>query len=492
MELGYQDFERILNIGIRLCTEKDSNKLLEAILENSMTITNCDASTLYLFEENQLVFKIMKTLSMGVSRGVDGEAIDDLPPVPMNEENVCAYTAIHREIVNVPDVYDSDRFDFSGPKKYDALTGYRTTSQLVIPLENNKHELLGVLQLINAMDEAGNVIPFDPQFNIIIRSLGSMTSIELANLSYVEELRLQLHSFVEAFAAAVDERTPYNGAHTRKVAEYVELLAEYINGRHRAGECEEFFDAERKEKLVLAAFLHDIGKMIVPLSVMNRASRLDGDIKLVDSRFALLQAYYEIDMLRGRISEAEYNKKISELTEGIAFIHKIDSIGYLDDDSYEYVQKLAGKAYTKEDGTVIPYLTEPEREYLSIRKGTLTAENRRTMESHAEMTGKILSKVRFQKNYSLVPKWAAEHHEYLDGTGYPNHLKGDEIALETRMITIADVYDAMTSTDRPYKKPMPREKAFAILHDMAQEGKVDLRLLDWFEEAIRRINDENK
>ena len=175
MKLRYQDFERILNIGIKLCTEKDANRLLELILDNSMEITNCDASTLYLYEDNQLVFRIMKTLSQGISRGTNGEAIEDLPPVPMKEENVCAYTAIHREIVNIPDVYDSDRFDFSGPKQYDKLTGYRTRSQLVIPLENNENELLGVLQLINAMDEEGNVIPFDPQYDIIIRSMGSMT-----------------------------------------------------------------------------------------------------------------------------------------------------------------------------------------------------------------------------------------------------------------------------------------------------------------------------
>ncbi len=208
MRLEYKDFERILNIGIDLCTQKDPNRLLESILENGMKITHCDASTLYLYENNQLVFKIMKTLSMGISRGADGESIEDIPPVPMKEGNVCAYTAIHREIVNIPDVYDSDRFDFSGPKKYDALTGYHTRSQLVIPIENNENELLGVLQLINAMDENGNVIPFDRQYDLIIRSLASMAAIELTNLSYVEELKIQLRSFVEAFEKAIDERTP--------------------------------------------------------------------------------------------------------------------------------------------------------------------------------------------------------------------------------------------------------------------------------------------
>lgn len=488
MKLEYQDFKRILHIGIGLSTEKNPHKLLEAILEKGMQITRCDASTLYMVEDNHLKFTIMKTLSMGVSRGVDGEPIDDLPPVPMKEENVCAYSAIHREVVNIPDVYDSDRFDFSGPKNYDAMTGYRTQSQLVIPLENNENELLGVLQLINALDEEGKVIPFDHQYDIIIRSLGSMAAIELTNLSYMQELKIQLRSFVEAFATAVDERTPYNGAHTRKVAEYAGILAEYINRQHDAGLCEECFDEERKEKLLLAALLHDIGKIIIPLSVMNRATRLDRDIEKIDSRFELLASYYEIDMLRGRITEEEYLEKTNDLKEELDFIHSIDAVGFLDDESFAHVKRLAEKKYVKADNTVIPYLSEREIDCLSIRKGTLTDEDRKQMESHAVMTEKILKKVRFHKNYRMVPKWAAEHHEYLDGSGYPNHRKGDEINFETRILTITDIYDALTSTDRPYKKPMPRQKAFSILRSMADEGKLERRLVDWFEEALEEEN----
>ncbi len=482
--MDYKDFERILNIGIGLCTEKNRNRLLASILENAMQITHCDASTLYLLEENRLVFKIMKTLSMGISRGEDGEVIEDMPPVPMTESNVCAYTAIHREIVNIPNVYDSDRFDFDGPKKYDALTGYTTRSLLVIPIENNEGELLGVLQLINAMNEVGEFIPFENRYHIIIRSLGSMAAIELTNLSYVEELKAQLRSFVEAFATAVDERTPYNGTHTRKVAEYVGILADYITKKHEAGECEEFFDEERKEKLILAALLHDIGKLIIPLKIMNRATRLDKEMERIESRFELLAAYFEADMLRGRMTEAQYWEKTTELKEELEFIRKIDGIGFLDDESFKHVQKLATQKYSKVDGTVIPYLSERERLCLSIRKGTLTEEDRKQMESHAAMTGKILDKVRFHKNYRMVPKWAAEHHEYLDGSGYPNHLKGEEIDLETRILTIADIYDALTSTDRPYKKPMPKEKAFEIMRSMAEEGKLELRLVKWLEKAL--------
>lgn len=484
MRLEYRDFKNILNIGIALSTEKNQNRLLTSILENGMSITNCDASTLYLYEDNKLVFKIMKTLSMGISRGVDGETIDDIPPVPMKEENVCAFTAIHREIVNIPDVYNSDRFDFSGPRQYDAITGYHTQSQLVIPLENNENELIGVLQLINAMDNEGNIIPFDEQYDIIIRSLGSMAAIELTNLNYVETLKAQLYSFVEALTTALDERTPYNASHTRNVEKYAALLADYITRMHEKGVCEETFDGERKEKLQLAALLHDIGKMVVPLSVMNRATRLDGELAGVDARFELLKVLYEVDMLRGRITEETYRENVAQLESDIAFIHEVDSMGFLNDDNYERVRHIALKQHVGEDGKVIPYLTEHETECLSIRRGTLTEKDREAMENHVVMTGKILDKVRFNKTYAMVPKWAASHHEFLNGTGYPEHLTAEKLDLETRILTVVDVYDALTASDRPYKKPMPKEKAIGILESMAKEGKIELRLVEWLSEAL--------
>ena len=484
MKLTNADLKRIMNIGIDMSTEKDRNHLLASILETGMEITHCDASTLYLLEGNMLNFKIMKTISQHISRGGDGEEITDIPPVLLTESNVCTYTALHREIVNIPDVYDNTRFDFSGPRKYDALTGYHTQSMLVIPIENNEDELIGVLQLLNAQDADGTVIPFDHEYEIIIRSLSSLAAITMTNLKYVEEIKRQLHSFVEAMATAIDERTPYNGSHTRKVAEYAGLLADYINKQHDAGKCSEYFDDSRRERLILAALLHDIGKMIVPLSVMNRATRLDQDIEKVEERFRLLTAYYRIDYLEGRIREQEYTADISYLEESMEFIRKIDAMGFLDDENYQRVQEIAEHSYRSGDGEVIPYLTEREQECLSIRKGTLTAGDRKEMENHVVMTAKILSKVHFNKNYKEVPLWAASHHELLDGSGYPKHLTAEELGLETRILTVADVYDALTASDRPYKKPMPREKALGILHSMAEEGKVDLQLVEWLKEAV--------
>ena len=483
MHLQYEDFEKIMDIGIRLSTEKDRNRLLMTILDKGMEITNCDASTLYLYENNELIFKYMKTLSMGVSRGMGGEIID-LPPVPMKEGNVCAYAALHREVVNISDVYTSSRFDFSGPRQYDNLTGYRTQSQLVVPLANNENELIGVLQLINAMEEDGTVVAFDEQYEIIIRALGAMAAIELTNLSYLEALKEQIYSFVEALTTALEERTPYNALHTRNVEKYASLLADYITHLHREGKCEETFDPARKEQLMLAALIHDIGKMVVPLSIMNKSTRLDKELEKVDDRFALLTALYEVDMLRGRITQEEYEEIAAELHSELAFIHEIDVIDYVDDDANEHIQRLAGKKHVNEDGTILSYLTDREVACLSIRSGTLTIQERKEMENHVVMTSKILEKVQFYKGFSMVPKWVGAHHEYLDGSGYPKHLKGDELDLETRLLTVVDIYDALAATDRPYKKPIPRDKAIEILKGMAQKGKVDLRLVEWLDEAL--------
>ena len=484
MALTIQDFKDILNVGIQLTVEKDDNKLLNTIVEKGMQITNCDASTLYLYEDGVLKFRIMRTISQNVCRGVDGEPITDIPPVPFKEENVCAYTAIHRKVVNIEDVYHSDEFDFSGPKRYDAMTGFRTQSMLVIPVENNTGDLIGVLQMMNAQDENGTVIPFDPQFEIVIRSLGSLAAIELTNIQYVQEIKEQLHSFVEAMATAIDERTPYNGSHTRNVAKYATILAKKIDEKTRLGECDEVFDEDRLERLQLAALLHDIGKMIIPRSVMNRATRMDRDMHALEDRIALLQCYYEIDYLKNKITEEEYKAKDALLKDIVEFVHRIDNVGFLQQEDYDRVQEIATMYYEKEDGEKVYYITEQERVCLSVRKGTLTDDDRKIMESHVTMTAKILSKVHFNKNYIDVPRWAAEHHECLNGSGYPNHISGDQLDTETRILAIADIYDALTASDRPYKPPMPKAKACAILHNMVDEGKLEGRFVDWLEEAV--------
>lgn len=483
--LSKNELREVVNIGIALTTEKDKNRLLEMILWKAMQISNCDAGTLYLYKNDALEFKIMKTLSQNVSKGEDGEQID-LPPVKMLEENVCSYSAIHQELINIEDVYYSDRFDFTGPKKYDVITGYRTKSMLVIPMADAEGELVGVLQLMNAQDENGEIVSFTEDDEFVLRSLGSQAAISVSNMKYVEEIKQQLYSFVSAFATAVDERTPYNGSHTRKVTAYASILADYINKLHRKGLCEEYFDKNRREQLELAAALHDIGKMIVPKVVMNKATRLGDGLERIEARFKLLKAYYDMDVLKGKISKEDGEQKKEYLQESLKFIQEINSAGFMPQEKLDRVKEIATYTYASEE-EIIPYLTEQEVDCLSIIRGTLTDKERVTMESHVVMTGKILEKVHFNTHYENVKKYASTHHEFLNGTGYPNHLTADELETESRILTIVDIYDALTCTDRPYKQPMPKEKAFSILKSMVEEGKVDGQLVQWFEESLEHV-----
>ena len=483
MDLTQQEFRKIISIGIELTTETDRNKLLDKILEESMDVTNCDAGTLYVLEDNALKFKVMKTLSMGISQGENGEEID-LPPVPLKEENVCAYSAIHKKVINIKDVWRNDTFDFSGPKKYDAMTGYHTESLLVIPLANHEGEVIGVMQLINALDEDGQIIVFNEEYEFVILSLASQAAIAISNMRYTEELKEQMWSFTEALATAIDERTPYNALHTRKVADYSGLLADELNREYEAGEYPEYFDIQRKEQLIMGALLHDIGKMIVPLEVMNKATRLDERLVVVKDRFKLFQSYLKIRFLEDKISKEDYETEKTYLEDTLHFIEEIDAKGFLPDEDYERVVQISEAFCLTPDDEKIPLLTEEEAECLKIRKGTLTDKERIVMENHVNMTKKILEKVHFNRYFKDCPIWAAQHHETLNGTGYPDHLTADQLSAESRILAVADIYDALTSPDRPYKQPMPKEKAIAILESMVSEGRLDEKIVNALKKCV--------
>lgn len=473
----------ILEIGIQMAQETERNHLLQVILDKSMEYANCDAGTLYLFENEALKFKLMRTDSLNIRKGENGEEIE-LPPVPLREENICAYSAIHREILNIEDVRTSEKFDFSGPIRYDEMTGYRTKSMLVLPISNHEDKLIGVLQLLNAMNEAGEVISFDPAMEPVLLSLASQAAIVLSNLLFTEEIKQQMWSFTEALAETVDARTPYNGSHIRNVAKYAGMLADYYNVLYERGEETEYFDTQRKDQLVMGALLHDIGKMIVPLEVMNKATRLDSGKEILFARLDLIRAYYEIDGLRGRISNEQSAEKVQEIDTVKELIDQINGAGFLTDELLEKLEVVLPLVYVKPEGGQIAYFTEEEKKCLRVRKGTLTKEERAIMESHVVMTERILSKVHFNSYYADSPVWAATHHECLDGSGYPKGLKGDELALESRIMAVADICDALLASDRPYKKPMPKEKAFQIMRNMAEEGKLEHKIVDYMQACL--------
>lgn len=481
MDYTNDQLMRVLETGIALSSERNRNRLLERILNESMSISNCDAGTLYLYKDDKLYFKVMKTLSMNVDRGKNGEPIE-LPPVEMNPDNICAYTAMQGKTLNIENVYDSREFNFDGPRRYDKMTGYHTQSMITIPLLN-QDEIVGVLQLINAMDQDGKVIPFAPRLEYIILSLASLAAIAVTNIRYMEEIKAQMWSFTEAMAETIDMRTPYNASHVRNVAGYVGRMADYINELHEKGMEAEYFPENRREQLVLGALLHDIGKITVPTKVMNKATRLEGNLEKIEARFLLFQTRYKVQLLENRLTKEEYDEKTDRLDYILSLVREVNNVGFLTDEKKAELEAVFSDFYTGEEGTE-PYFTEEEKRNLLIRKGTLNDEERKIMESHVEMTERILKKVHFNYQYRNTMRWAVQHHECLDGSGYPSHLKADELETESRMLAIADICDALLATDRPYKKPLPKEKAFAIMHDMANSGKLDEKLVSYLEQCI--------
>lgn len=482
MEYTNEEMAQVLDTGIALSKEKDRSRLLDRILDAGISISHCDAGTLYMCKGDRLYFKVMKTLSMNVDKGKNGEEID-LPPVPISPDNICAYTVIHREPLNIRDVYASQEFDFSGPKKYDRLTGYHTQSMLTIPLLNQEEQAVGVMQLINAMDQNGKVVAFSRKQEHILMSLASQAAIAVSNIRYMEEIKEQMWSFTEAMAEAIDTRTPYNANHVRNVALYVEKLTDYINELHEQGKETEYFSKNRKEQLVLSALLHDIGKISIPTKVMNKATRLGDRLEDIHKRFEMIGLKYQICYLTGKLSESEYRKSMEQLHEAGELTDQINGCGFLDPEKMESVERVLTYEYCSGEER-IPFFTEPEKEALRIPRGTLTEQERKIMESHVELTERILSKVRFNSNYADVPKWAGQHHECLNGRGYPRGLRADELSVEARILAVADICDALLATDRPYKKPLPKEKAFAIMRDMADNGNIDGKLVSYMEQCI--------
>lgn len=472
-------FFKILDIGIALSAQKDSKKLLDYIVSTAMEMTGSDGGTLYVLDNDSLKFRIMKTRSKGIDMGGDKGEIN-IPPVPLRPENICAYSAINKVSLNIKDVYSSDLFDFSGPKRYDAMNEYHTQSMVAIPMVDSNDEVLGVMQLINAMDENGNIRAYTDEEEKILMALASQTAISLSNMAYIEEVKKQMWSFTSAMTEAIDARTPYNASHTRNVAKYAGMIADYINVLYEKGEEEMYFTKEHRDSLVMAAFLHDIGKMIVPIGVMNKQTRLDNRMPQIVSRLEKVRLLAEVDMLKERISKEEYDCVAGQVEQTLEAIRTADGAGFLDDEKMAAVQAVLDYKYISPDGSeVIEFLTQEEKECIQIRKGTLTDEERKIMESHVEMTARILGKVYFNKTYAMAPVWAAQHHECINGTGYPNHVSGEELGPEARILAVADICDALLATDRPYKKPMPKEKAFAIMESMAKEGKIEKKYIDY-------------
>jgi len=482
---SYFDIRKIFDVVLAFNSVLQYGELHKLILLKMMDITRSDAGTLYIVEDGMLHFKIVTNNSLGIHHTEVDEI--NLPPIKLdsdNIDNISAFAAINNQIVMVDDVYTSKQFNFNGPKEYDKITGYRTRSMLVLPLStywDDEPEVLGVIQLINPTDpDTGEVVPYIGVFHPpSIPALANVAANTLSNLIHIKEIRRIFQSFAAAMAKAVEERSRYSSNHTHKVAGLCEAFVIYTSKKYPEGH-KYHFDEFRREELIMAAMLHDIGKLVIPVAILDKTDRLGAKLSIIRLRLESKKAQLEVDMLKGHITAEEYKAKINHLQEVKTLIESTVSAPYLDDETVSRVGALAKLTYRNWDGGVVPLFDPGDIEALSVREGTLTPGERGIVQEHADVVFRILSNITFKKYYKNLPEWTRNHHELLDGTGYPRGLKGDSLDLEVCIITMMDIFEALTASDRPYKKALPVGQAIEIIKDMAEQGKLHKELVTLF------------
>lgn len=468
--------DRMIKIALDLSAEKDFDVLMSRILSEAMGICHCDAGTVYIKEKDHLEFYTVCTRSKGI---LAGKKDHNMPPVPLSRKHVCACAAMDNRKINIPDIYNSTEYDFAGAQKYDQLNDYRTVSMLVIPMVDEKDNVTGVLQLINSLDEGGTTIPFDKKYEDVVSALASLAAVSINNHKLAKEVSNLLHSFVTVMVDAIEERSSYNATHTRSMVKYAGNFIDWLNETGN----EWSFDEDRRDAYLMSVWLHDIGKLVIPLEVLDKPDRLASYRDRIKSKIEVTRLMAELDRCAHPDEADRYGRKIEELEKAWELIDKSNNAGFIDDDTIAALKECAKIECTTPYGDREMLLNDAELEAITVQRGTLTDKERKKIEEHVSQTAKMLESMSFGGTYEKVPFWAGSHHEFINGSGYPNHLSGDDLPKESRLLTIIDIYDALTAEDRPYKPPMPSEKAFAILSDMASEGKIDADILEMFKES---------
>lgn len=498
--------ERLNAIGIALSAERDAARLLEMILLGAKEITGADGGTLYtVTDDNKLRFEIMRTDSLGIALG--GTTGKEIPfaPLPLYDEEgtpnnnmVAAYSVLHDCTVNIEDAYEAEGFDFSGTRKFDEKTGYRSKSFLTIPMKNHENEIIGVLQLLNALEEGSDdIIAFSAENQQLAESLASQAAVALTNHNLIEGLKQLFESFIELIAEAIDEKSPYTGGHCRRVPELSMLLAKAADAS-QDGPLRDFSMNDKElYEMRIASWLHDCGKVTTPEYVVDKATKLStifDRIELVDQRFELLKKQNEVDMLRRQLEAArngdtallatlasEFQSLQQKLDEDREFLQNANVGGeFMTPEHQARVHSIAAYPFFDPDGQQVPFLSENEVYNLNIARGTLTAEEREIINNHIVVTINMLESLPYPKDLQRVPEYAGGHHERMDGKGYPRGLTREQMSIPARIMGIADIFEALTARDRPYKKAKTLSESLFILGKMKQDNHVDPDLFDIF------------
>jgi HD-GYP domain-containing protein (c-di-GMP phosphodiesterase class II) len=504
----FRRLEQLNAIGAALSKERDINRLLENILVAAKTITHADGGTLYRVTEGgeALRFEILRTDSLHIALGgTTGNSIT-FPNLPLHDEAgqpnnsmVAVYAALHDATVNVADAYTEAGFDFSGTRKFDERTGYRSKSFLTVPLKNHENEIIGVLQLINAIhQETGEVVPFSAADQRLAESLASQAAIALTNRQLISQLEILFESFINLINLAIDEKSPYTGGHCQRVPELTMMIAEAVNATTEGPLADFRMTDKDRYELKIAGMLHDCGKVTTPVHVVDKATKLQtlfDRIHLVDTRFEVLKRDVEIDALRQQLALREkrdaaaeeavrdrYHAVLTALQDEREFLRKSNVGGEaMSEADQQRVREIGQKhRWRNVDGVEADFLTSDEIENLSIRAGTLTQKEREIINHHIVATIKMLEQLPWPKHLENVPEYAGGHHERMDGKGYPKGLTREQMSPQARMMGIADIFEALTARDRPYKHGMKLSQAMSIMANFRRGGHIDPDLFEIF------------
>lgn len=492
--------EHLNKIGYALTSEKDFNVLMEKILDAAKELTNADAGTIYLMsdDEERLKFKIVHTDSMNFKMGGTGEDIP-WPDLPLRDEQgqnnldkISVKCALEKKLINISNVYETKGFDFTGPKNFDMATGYTTKSMLVVPLVNHDNDVVGVLQLINKNDIYSNLVDFSLEDEKLILSMGSQAAVAITNARLIKDLETLLNAFIKSIATAIGEKSKYTVGHINRVADITLDIAKAINS-DKCGQFKDvFYDDDELKQMDIAAWMHDIGKIATPEYIVDKATKLEtihDRIHLIEAKFEIfkrdleLQYYKDLSIASAKnktnITQS-YEKEILSLNNDLEFI-RLNNKGteFMRDESVNRILEMGEKSICI-NGEQVNLLTQDELDNLTIRKGTLTQEERFIINNHAHISLKMLESLPFPKKLKDVPRIAGGHHEKIKGGGYPRNLKGDEISFETRILAIADIFEALTAHDRPYKEPNTLSQSLKILYFMAKDDELDRELVKFF------------
>ncbi len=497
-------------IGTALSKERDTDALLEGILIAAKNITHADGGTLYRMAEDgsALRFEIMRTNSLDLFLGgTTGRAID-FPPLQLinadgsfNDAMVATYAAIHDRTVNIADAYAEEGFDFTGTRAFDQRTGYRSQSFLTVPMKNHDGEVIGVLQLINAQEpDLGRVVTFSESDQRLVESLASQAAIALSNRQLIIQLEELFESFIKLINMAIDDKSPYTGGHCNRVPELTMMLAEAADSTND-GPLASFKMTERdRYELKIAGLLHDCGKISTPVHVVDKGTKMQtlfDRIALVDTRFEVLKRDAEIAALKAQLALRDGGRRVDPTEERRIASACAEQLAVLDADRdflravntnainttaevLARVRAIGERSWRGPDGRVQPFLDGDELENLSIRRGTLTAKERDIINYHIVATNRMLEQVPWPKHLKNVPEYAGGHHERMDGRGYPKGLTRNQMSLQARMLGIADIFEALTADDRPYKPGMTISQALQIMVRFKMNGHIDPDLFDVF------------